>query len=154
MSPEEAIQQNRQHHQGQPDIEPITFARKRIGREDDARNRSRDQQQDSHLNDAAPPAFQRETQGSSYASQLRRLATKQTIIGMQRAITPQIENAADKCDGGGQKNTCPQQIADDLFYLRVVPASWIRCGSLRIWSALGPIRWGRHDGYSLPVRPL
>src|SRR5262249_51113487 len=50
--PDQTVDQHRQDQQGDPDIETILCPQKGVDREDDTGDRSRDQQQQAHLNQA------------------------------------------------------------------------------------------------------
>ncbi len=134
---QQAIQQDREHDQSEYNIHSIMFHGESYDGECHASDGRRDQQEQSQLDPSPAPVIDHTLHNSRDRAELRRLATKNAVVGGFVRVTREINAGSQDNDRSRDQHSGAQQIAQDDFDTVIVPR-------LCLW--LDRLRRGRLSG--------
>src|SRR5271157_4906 len=120
---EQAVEQNSQHEQRDPDVQIVTLDGERHCRKCNSRDRSCDEEKQAKLDDRAPAHVQRALDDPGHAFQCLWLAMKDAVAGHLLPVTGEVHNRPEQNDSSRQNDAGSQQRADDDFNSQVVPTA-------------------------------
>ncbi len=112
---EKAVKKNDKYDGSKEDVHAVVLGGESPDRECDAGDRSKDQQHQSQLNDAAAAQGKSVVDNPAKAAQFRRLSAKGVIVGKRLAVAYEIDDSPEKDNDGGGHDPSAQQIADNVF---------------------------------------